>query len=497
MTTRLLAVLFVSFISACGPGGVSNTCGSCEPWQTCESGSCVGENPCNSENCDDHGTCDASTGNAVCTCNTGYDVTVNCSDCATNFHWNAAGEACTDNPCDPNDCSETNKTVCSANGTSAVCSCNAGFHDESNACVIDEVCLTNSCNQHGDCTVTDGLVVCSNCDSGYTGQYCDDCAPTYHLGSDGITCTQDVCDLVVDPCQEANKGVCTDNAGSPECSCDATYHLGSDGTTCTQDICNQETDPCQESNKGVCADVGGNPVCSCDPTYHLGNDGSTCTQDVCDLVVDPCQEANKGVCTDNAGSPECSCDSGYQDNDVNGSCTANCTTASLTCGTNAACSDLSGTAECVCDPGNQDNDGDGDCSATCATSGLTCDGAGHGSCSDTDGSADCACTDGWTGTLCDQRPYPTVSNVQWVSSGAYNATVPYDVTFDSTEMDSFTLDIISQFTGSSAGPCNELAVPNPTCTVNAGGDIVKIVVTACNESGTQCTVNESGWYTTQ
>lgn len=90
--------------------------------------------------------------------------------------------------CSPDPCNGHGQ--CAANGASASCSCNAGYagaacdscasgyHMQGGACVVDQTCATDSCQQHGVCSTPFGVITCT-CDSGYAGSSCDACASGY------------------------------------------------------------------------------------------------------------------------------------------------------------------------------------------------------------------------------------------------------------------------------------------------------------------------------
>jgi hypothetical protein len=85
---------------------------------------------------------------------------------------------CTD-PCFNNPCTEANKTTCTASGSDFTCSCDAGFHDDAGACVMDTTCSDTTCNGHGTCDDSNGIT-CS-CEASYTGTFCTDCAMGFRL----------------------------------------------------------------------------------------------------------------------------------------------------------------------------------------------------------------------------------------------------------------------------------------------------------------------------
>ena len=82
--------------------------------------------------------------------------------------------------------------------------------------------------------------------------------------------------VAIDECSSNNGGcdhICTDTAGSFECSCNTGYALTADGLTCMDtDECQLNTDNCQQT----CTNTAGGFTCSCNSGYTLNGDGRTC-----------------------------------------------------------------------------------------------------------------------------------------------------------------------------------------------------------------------------
>ncbi|HEY3447534.1 MAG TPA: PPC domain-containing protein [Myxococcales bacterium] len=154
------------------------------------------------------------------------------ADCPTGQR--CSGAACAAfNPCSPNPCGEANKTVCSANGAAATCSCDAGFvADGSGACVRVDPCSPNPCSaaHRAQCQAVGGVAVCG-CDPGY--------------GDDGAGACVRVDPCTPNPCTAAHQGACTATGPTTAvCSCDPGYVPS--GTACVL----EQTSSCGNSHAG-------------------------------------------------------------------------------------------------------------------------------------------------------------------------------------------------------------------------------------------------------
>ena len=363
-------------VCTCDTGYAGEYCGECDTGYHDEDGECVEDETCAEDSCNYHGTCDDSTGVIVCTCDTGYAGDY-CDTCASGYQDNdgdgtcspdctTAGLSCPTNAhCD--DSTGTAVCVCDTGWRGDDCDeCDAGYHDESGACVLDTACLANSCNGHGTCDDSSGAVVCT-CATGYTGTYCGECASGYQ-DNDG--------DWICEPtCATANltcptNAHCEDTSGTAVCVCDTGYY----GASCTEcaagyhdesGACVLDTacDTLSCNGHGTCDDTTGEVVCTCDANY----------------TGDYCGE----------------CDPGYQDNDFNRTCEPTCATAAYTCSLHGTCDDSSGTATCVCDSGYESTVSDCVNINECVEETDNC--SVNATCEDTDGSFTCTCIAGYTG----------------------------------------------------------------------------------------------------
>jgi len=327
-------------LCVCDEGWAGAKCDACAGgYHEDGEGGCVKDTECTVTTCSGHGECAVVEGVPTCTCAISY-AGPNCGVCADGYQDNDIDGLClpacmaTSN-CGHGQCSDVSGVAlcqCETGWDGAACDeCAPGYHDEDGACVADTGCTDTTCGGHGTCDASTGDPVCT-CDTGYTGSFCQDCAENYQDNDGDNTCNPD--------CEEANLGCL--------------------------------------STSGACSDESGTAVCVC----NVGYDGERCEL----------------------------CANGYQDNDTNGSCTPTCEGAALTC-VHGACSDASGPAACACEAGYagvtcdvcaagyQDKDEDGVCAADCETANLGCV---HGTCSDESGAAVCACETGYASELCDE-----------------------------------------------------------------------------------------------
>ncbi len=133
------------------------------------------------------------------------------------------------------------------------CICESGFSDRGLECV--EGCTSDFCSGHGTCTDTDDGPTC-DCDEGYTGEQCGECAEGYHRDGGG------------------SGGSGSGGGGTGDCVPDETC----DPDPCAPDACHPEEcvdlcdpDPCETDDPcgehGTCRCVEGDTVCDCDEGY--------------------------------------------------------------------------------------------------------------------------------------------------------------------------------------------------------------------------------------
>ncbi|HUU01984.1 MAG TPA: clostripain-related cysteine peptidase [Myxococcota bacterium] len=358
-------------------------------------GSCLPTCSTSGVACGAHGNCADTSGTAMCVCDTGYAGEL-CNTCANGYQDYDGDGVCLD------DC-QTANLDCHTHGNCddstglAHCNCYEGYagtdcstcdsgyqdNDNNNSCLPN--CATSGldCGAHGSCSDTGGTALCE-CQTGYAGDACAECAPGYQDNDNNGSCAEG-CALAGLDC--GTYGTCNDSSGTPTCECvegytgagctqcDTGYQDNDNNGTCHPD-CTTAAPACVH---GTCDDTGGEAVCACDAGYA-------------------------GVLCD-------ACQNGYQDNDDNGTCLPNCATAPISCTGHSHCDDTSGTAQCLCDDGYvnppacdtcvagyQDNDSNGSCLPDCDTIGyeVSCAVGGNGACDDSSGQAVCICNTGYT-----------------------------------------------------------------------------------------------------
>ena len=244
----------------------------------------------------------AST-NQVCINDNGSAV---CGNCLNGFHWNGAGDACTDDLCDPNNCVAALHQVCDA--TTGDCKCDAGYCDIDGTCVADgtidalHVCRKCDVNSNiNDWTIISLGTECRDAVDGCDAtEYCDglsiDC-PADEFAPEDTACgfdTETTCDEA-DTC---------DGMGN----CQANYK---DSST----VCREALSDCDIAeycdNAGSCAEDRFQPA----NTLCGSPDNTVCTNpDTCD---------GSGTCLENHEDPTLVCREAKGECDVAEQCTEN------------------------------------------------------------------------------------------------------------------------------------------------------------------------------
>jgi hypothetical protein len=199
------------------------------------------------------------------------------------------------------------------------------------ACTVDSCNeMTDSCDHvASDAVCSDGQF-CNGVETCDTGAGCQ--AGTPPNCDDGVSCTGDVCNEIIDACvNSVNNAACDDGQfcnGTETCDADDGCQAGtgvdcSDGVPCTVDSCEEASDDCLHTgsdaacNDGqfcngveVCVDAG--PQQGCFPGITVvcpDADGFACTSDVCDEAQDACvMGTNQCVCGNGIMEPGEGCD---------------------------------------------------------------------------------------------------------------------------------------------------------------------------------------------
>jgi len=166
----------------CDTGWTGDACDTCDTGFVLVGDQCQVPGVCEPDSCTGNGTCDDTTGAVVCTCDAGY-AGATCADCDAGYV--AIGGSCVvEVTCEPTSCNShgtcddsTNAIVCTcdAGWAGEFCdSCDAGYVQTGDDCVLASTCQADSCNMHGTCDDTTGSIVCT-CDTGYVGPTCAEC----------------------------------------------------------------------------------------------------------------------------------------------------------------------------------------------------------------------------------------------------------------------------------------------------------------------------------
>jgi hypothetical protein len=219
-------------VCSCEAGYSGDRCIACDAqYRRGASDDCVPFDECAPTSCTGHGACGDDDGVIACSCDRGWDGN-DCAACAPGFHTDASSCAL-DHECLINTCAGHGTCTADAGATTCACAtgysgancelCASGYHrDPAGACVVNEVCASNSCGVHGKCDAGTGVIVC-DCDDGYGGASCGACAPGFHDA--GATC---VLDQQCQPGSCTTHATCDESTGVVTCHCNTGYA----GDTC-------------------------------------------------------------------------------------------------------------------------------------------------------------------------------------------------------------------------------------------------------------------------
>ena len=143
----------LGFLSAVLLGACGGTDVTCE--QDCSDREC-GLDPVCGESC---GSCGdfATCREGLCDCDYLACGEICCAD----------GESCRDGACVQDPCADdvtciaAHRECVNDQGTAVCGDCLGGFHEDGDACVVDEECLPGTCSGHGDCDDSSGVPLCA------------------------------------------------------------------------------------------------------------------------------------------------------------------------------------------------------------------------------------------------------------------------------------------------------------------------------------------------
>ena len=273
-------------------------------------------NVVNDANCDNGQFCDgAETCDAALDCQPGAfpcDDLVGCTDDACDEALDACTNIVNDANCDDG-------LFCTGVET-----CDPALDCQNGPvpnCVDGVGCTVDSCDETNDlCTSTPDDTLCDNglfCDGFETCDLVFDCQAGTDPCDDGIGCTVDVCDDLGDFCTNTPDDTLCDNGlfcdGAETCDFLLDCQLGplpcDDGVGCTDDVCDDMLDACTNTPNDANCDDGlfctgvatCDPVADCQPGTFPCDDGVGCTDDVCDDALDACTNlVNDAICDNGA-----------------------------------------------------------------------------------------------------------------------------------------------------------------------------------------------------
>lgn len=216
--------------------------------------------------------------------------------------------------------------------------CQDGFHeeeiDEKKVCMENESCSEGFCNGRGECDDSEGTAVC-NCFDEYKGEKCEECADGYQDNDDDGAC-RETCETADLSCEAPS--VCRDDSGTAECDCEYGY-AGENCDQCASGFMDDGSGNCIPEEKcadnpgwchenGICMDYTGTLECDCD-TGYAGNRCEFCASEYQDSngdgnCLEDCEEScgqsggfinmeSHGSCQyDGSGHASCVCDPGWK-----------------------------------------------------------------------------------------------------------------------------------------------------------------------------------------
>lgn len=379
-------------------GMLCNDGSACNGMETCQAGKCQPGVPVK---CEDNNVCtidgcdESLQGKCV------YTAVQGCKSCAAASDCND-GNDCTADACTAGKCYNTVKADNTACEDGAFCTVNkkclggacvgtprdcSAFADKCNDFECDEQYDVCKKKPKANGTACDNGLYCDGYESCWGGA-CQSGTPA--VCNDNDSCTQDICDAILDKCVFNLKnlsgseswtiaGTCSDGADNDcdgkvdyaDSNCRQCQTNGdcNDGNVCTQDVCNLATYKCENNYlNGISCDDGKwctvNDACSygvCNGTLRdCSSYGDICNVGTCDESADTCKKSPKPdstICddgqwctvSDHCSSGTCisgglrNCGTGYTCNEVTDQC------GYQQCQNNSDCNDNNPCTQDVCD----------------------------------------------------------------------------------------------------------------------------------------------------
>ncbi|CAD5119519.1 DgyrCDS8121 [Dimorphilus gyrociliatus] len=357
-----------------------NTVGSyncqCKPGYIGNGLSCKEEDPdsCGGKICDHMARCATIANTPVCICKFGYQGS---GEVINGVPGCVETDPCKDNKCDKD-------ATCYSGLGIPVCKCNTGFAGDGFKCEeVDPCDDTDICGNGAICTKV-GLEAQCSCPNGFGMLNGRDCIDI------------DECVSKTDSCGENFE--CKNTIGSFKCVCQKGFRLDIASGKCIDiNECDDGTHDCDDSQRAICENRAGSYYCACKLPRYKG-DGKKCEEVPDEGCGKSCPEGS--YCTLADGSPKCVCRSGYtsvSNPDGTTTCTDinECTESNSLCSPNADCVNEAPGYSCICKKGFVGNGKTCEDINECSSNLHDCPSTSD--CENTIGSFKCKCKRGYKG----------------------------------------------------------------------------------------------------
>jgi len=305
LTIFIIAVLTSAWLSGCSDDTVA--CGDCDDGVACTIDSCDADGNCVNQPddslCGNNEVCDSTQGCIQLVACQSDDECDDSNPCTDNI-CDATGSFCryenNTAACDDGDACTSGDTCGDGSCAGSLIDCSDGDDCTDDSCnsttgdCVNNIDVTNSCDDDDPCTVSDACLVDGSCAGSLK-----DC-------SDGDDCTDDSCEAASGDCLNEIDISNTCDDGDPCTTTDACLVDGSclgtqkdcnDGDDCTDDSCDSAngnclndidvTNSCDDGDLCTLSDacqVDG----SCTGSLKDCSDGNDCTDDLCDSITGDC-----------------------------------------------------------------------------------------------------------------------------------------------------------------------------------------------------------------